>query len=408
MRNLIVLLAFIRTASAAEPSACPAVTSPQAVLECVLRIHPAARSADALLKQSDALVGAAGQRPNPEAEANALLGNSQDQVQVSVLHTFETAGKRSRRIDRARAEGELLRAEALAVKEELAVDTAVGLHRLRQIRAELRILKKTLAAFSGIAGQLRSRPRRSPEQQVSMSVFRLAERDYALRRSGLESEEAALRRLFELGLGTPLPDSDAVLPKQAVQWPELGAPRDSTAFRGSAALRAAASVAAAQAEIGVAQAASYPDVRLGPSIQSQKNGPGEGTATLLGAGLSLALPLYQRNVGGRLLAARSADTAAARSAATLAVLAAERDAALARYRAATAALAETPVHEDMEADHKELDGLFERGLISSALVIEAHRQLFDFTSERHQQELSAVRALWTIYAIEGRALTEIL
>lgn len=403
MRYLIVLFIFIRMASAAEPAACPAVTSPQAVLECVLRVHPAARSADTLLRQSEALERAASQRPNPEAEGNALFGNSQDQVQLSVLHTFETAGKRGRRIDRARAEGESLKAEALAVREELAVDTVVGLHRLRQIRDEMRLVKEVLATFSRIAGQLQSRPRRSPEQQVSLSVFHLAERDYALRRSGLESEEAALRRRFELGLEAPLPDSDAVLPKKAVHWPDLGAPRDSTAFRGSASLRAAAGVAAARAELGVAQAASYPDVRLGPSMQGQKNGPGEGTAILLGAGFSLPLPLYQRNAGGKLLAARSAETAEARSAAMLAVLAAERDAELAHYRAATAALTEAGGHEEMETLH---DELFERGLIPSSLIIEAHRQIFDFTSALHRQELSVVRALWTIYAIEGRALTE--
>lgn len=406
MRHLISLVLFIGTASAAEPNACPTLTSPQAVLDCVLRTHPAAISADSLLRQAEALGRAAGQRPNPEVAGNALFGDSQDQLQLSLLHTFETAGKRARRLDRALAEGLTFKAEALAAKEELAVGTAVGLHRLRQIRSEIRIITEALATFSRIAGQLQSRQRRSPEQQVSLVVFQLAERDYALRRSRLESEGAALRRSFELGLGSPLPDSDAVLPKADVPWPVLGESKDAAVFRGSAALRAAAGVAAAQAEVGVAKSAAYPDVRVGPSLQQQKNGPGEGSSTLFGAGFSLPLPLYQRNAGGRLLAARGAETAAARSVAALAILAAGRDSELARYRAATSALAKAGGHAEMEARHEELEGLFERGLIASSLVIEAHRQIFDFTSDLHGQELSAVQALWTIYAIEGRALTE--
>lgn len=404
MRHLIALFLIIGTASAAEPTACPPLASAQDVLDCVLRAHPEAKSAETLLKQSEAFERAAAQRTNPEAEANALFGGSQDQVQVSLLHTFETGGKRSRRVDQARAEGELLRAEALAVKERLAIDTVVDLHRLRQIREELRVSKEALETFSRIARQLLSRPRRSPEQQVSLAIFRLAEQDYALRRSRLESEDAGLRREFALGLGAPLPDTEALLPKEALQWPELGA--EPGALRGSTALRAAAASSAARAQVGVARAASYPDLRVGPSVQRQKNGPGEGSTTLIGAGLSMALPLYQRNAAGRLLAARGAEAAAARSDAALAVLAAERDAELARYRSATAALVKAGGHAESEARHEELDGLFERGLVPSALVIEAHRQVFDFTSDLHEQELAAVRALWTIYAIEGRALTE--
>lgn len=404
MRHLIFLFLFVGIASAAEPPACPAITDPQGVLECVLRVHPEARSADALLRQSEAFERAAAQRANPEGEASGLFGGSQDQIQASILHVFETGGKRSRRIDLARAEAELLRAESLAAKELLAVETVVDLHRLRQIREELRVSKEALETFSRIARQLLSRPRRSPEQEVSLAVFLLAEQDYALRRSRLESEDAGLRLEFALGLGAPLPDAESLLPKEGKNWPELGP--GPGAFRGSTALRAAAAESAARAQVGAARAASYPDLRVGPSVLRQKNGPGEGSTTLFGAGLSMALPLYQRNAAGRLLAARGAEAAAARSAAVLAVLTAGRDAELARYRSATGALVKAGGHAESETRHEKLDGLFERGLVSSALVIEAHRQVFDFTSDLHEQELAAVRALWTIYAIDGRALTE--
>ena len=56
----------------------------------------------------------------------------------------------------------------------------------------------------------------------------------------------------------------------------------------------------------------------------------------------------------------------------------------------------------MEKKHKNMESLFERGLIQSSLIIEAHRQMADFTESVNEQELRAVEALWSIYALEGR------
>lgn len=402
----VLLLALAIEGRTAETAPCPALTSAQSVLECVLRSHPLARSADMLSVQSEALEAVAAQRPNPEAAGNAVFGDSQDQIEVSVLHTIETGGKRGRRIDRARAEALELKAEALASREELAVDTVVALFRLRQIREELKLLVEAAETFSTISGQLKSRRHRSPEQQVSLSVFQLAQQDYAVRRAALESEETALRRGLELGLGSALPTSGDVLPNRPLQWPEPGSTPAPSGFRGSAALRAAAAIQVAQADLGAAKASAYPDIRIGPSLLNQKNGVGEGQSTLLGAGLSLPIPLYQRNAGGRRLAARAVETATSRATAVGAVLASERDAQLARYRGATNVLAKLSGKSEVESQHEQMEGLFERGIIPASLVIEAHRQIVDYTQDLNGQELTAVKALWTIYAIEGRALTE--
>lgn len=406
MTHLIALLSLATGATLAAEPECPAITSPQSVLDCTLRAHPAAKGAAALLAQAEALGMAAGQRPNPEAEGTVLFGDSQDQIQLSLLHTFETGGKRGRRLDRARAEALELGAEALSIKEEIAADTVADLYRLRQIREERELLQEALDTFSRSARQLGGRPRRSPEQEVSLSVFRLAERDYSVKRAALEGEALALRRRLELGLGGPLPESDVVLPARPTQWPDPSASGSPAALRGSSALRAAGAVEAAKAEHGSALAAGYPDVKFGPNFLTQKDGPGEGSSTLIGAGLSLPLPLYQRNPGGKRLAARAVETAEARATAASATLAAQWDAELARYRAATSALAEAGDTEKLEAEHEKMEGLYERGLIPSALVIEAHRQMVDYTGDLNEQEMIAIRALWTIYTIEGRVLTE--
>jgi outer membrane protein, heavy metal efflux system len=303
---LSVFLAVLAVDARAEAAACSPLASPQGVFDCLMKTHPLAKSADALVAQSEALEAAAAQRPNPEAASNAVFGNSQDQIEVSVLHTIETGGKRARRLDRAKAEALELRAEALATKEEIAVGSAVSLFRLRQIREELKLLMEASETFATIAKQLKQRPRRSPEQEVSLSVFQLAGRDYSVRRAGLESEEANLRRQLEFGLGAPLPATDTVLPERPSQWPDPGGAKDPASYRGSAALRAAAAVEVAKAGVAAANAEAYPDIRVGPSLLNQKNGAGQGQATLFGAGFSLPLPLYHRNGGVRKLAVKSA------------------------------------------------------------------------------------------------------
>lgn len=406
MTHLTAILILAAGPAAAAESVCPALTSPQSVLDCVLGAHPAAKESAALLAQAEALAAAAGQRPNPEAEGAGLFGREQDQIELSVLHTFETGGKRGRRLDHARAQAMELGAAALSIREEIAVETVLDLYRLRQIREEAKLVREALDTFSRVGGQLRVRPRRSPEQEVSLAVFQLAELDYSVKSAALEGEALALRRRLELGLGRPFPDSERVLPPRPRAWPDPGAPGSPGSYRGSTALRAAADLEAAEAERGSARAAAYPDVKLGPNILNQKNGPGEGSSTLVGGTLSLPLPLYQRNAGGKRLADRAVETARAKASAASAALGARRDAELARYRAATSALAQAGDAGKLEAEHERMEELYDRGLIPSALVIEAHRQMVDYTRDLNEQEMTAVRALWTIYAIEGRALTE--
>ncbi|MBK8422893.1 MAG: hypothetical protein IPL30_03100 [Elusimicrobia bacterium] len=65
-----------------------------------------------------------------------------------------------------------------------------------------------------------------------------------------------------------------------------------------------------------------------------------------------------------------------------------------------------PTLEQMEKKHQGMESLFERGLVQSALVIEAHRQMTDFAESLNAQELRALEALWSIYVLEGSALQE--
>jgi cobalt-zinc-cadmium efflux system outer membrane protein len=60
----------------------------------------------------------------------------------------------------------------------------------------------------------------------------------------------------------------------------------------------------------------------------------------------------------------------------------------------------------MEVKHKNMEELFERGIVSAALIIEAHRLMAEFAAEQNEQELKAIEALWSIYALQGKILEE--
>jgi cobalt-zinc-cadmium efflux system outer membrane protein len=92
------------------------------------------------------------------------------------------------------------------------------------------------------------------------------------------------------------------------------------------------------------------------------------------------------------------------AAAIQARLQAERAAEKAKYEAAVATLKRATGRKELRSQHERVEDFFQRGLISSSLVIEAHRQMLEFARSRHEQELTAIRALWRIRAIDGDVL----
>ncbi|MCB9085231.1 MAG: hypothetical protein H6624_12845 [Bdellovibrionaceae bacterium] len=44
--------------------------------------------------------------------------------------------------------------------------------------------------------------------------------------------------------------------------------------------------------------------------------------------------------------------------------------------------------------------------MNSALVIEMHREVFEFYEGLHEHELKAIDALWRLYALKGTLLKE--
>ena len=387
---------------------CEKPQSPQEILNCALKEHPLVQQARAQATQGGFLVDVAQQRPNPELDANTAIGRSQgDSVlnsQINLSHVFELGGKRSARIEKAKAEIEVITADVLKAKEVVALNTVSALFRLRQLQVEIATLDEALYTFSQIKGQLKSRPRLTPEQEVALATFQLIEGDYRLRKVALSGEEASLIRQIELSIGSPIEMTKSLMPEVKTDWPELTASAESSVFVGSHLNRLRAEVKVAESDLSLAQSAAWPNLKIGPMFQAQTQAGISYQA--YGLGLSLPLPLYQTNPGGRAFAGSGLARAEVSLKTATNQLVTERNQEVIKYQAARRALQEAGALREVEKKHQNIERLFKRGLIQSNMVIEAHRQIVELTRDVNEQELIAIRSLWRIYAIEGRVLKE--
>ena len=187
------------------------------------------------------------------------------------------------------------------------------------------------------------------------------------------------------------------MPPKKQDWPIYS--RKEPVFKGSEIKLSEAELKNASAELELAQSESWPDLKIGPTIQSQTEGPF--TYWTYGFNLTLPLPLFQINGGGRAVARASLMRAEQSLELKKRELSLEQKILLTQYQKSIKALKESVSFAEIERKHKIVERQFARGVISSSLVIEAHRQMVDFTKSQNEQEITALESLLRLRALEG-------
>lgn len=407
MKTLLAVIFNLLLLPRVSSAGCEPLRSAADVLACALVSHPDIRITAASIDQAQAGIYAASQRPNPELDGKSVWGKAGDEryraMELNLAHTIELGDKRGTRRTMAAVIVQARGAEFLQVQERVFLDTWLALVRLRQLRDESAFLNETLEAYTRIIKRLRERPRLTPEQEVSLGLFEITENDNRLKRTALEGERRVLLREVERAVGRPLPAHAELLPARRNTWPTL--PFSSEAVSGSEVRAAEADVAAAGADARAAGSQAWPDLKLGPTLENQRQGGQKLNA--FGGNLSLTLPLYHRNAGGRAAAelglrraeiAREAVTLEARN---------RRDILIARYHDAVAAIQNSLSPESVAERDTRMDRLYDQGLIAAPLVLETHRERLDWTKSQHEEELVALAALGRVRALEGRLFEEV-
>jgi len=386
---------------------CPLPKHPQDVVDCAKENHPNILRKKNEVDHTRLSEDVARQLPNPELDAEVTKGpDDLSNSSVGILQPVGWGGKRSSRINVAKARISFVDAELKEIQAEVIRETVINLHRLRQIEQEKNIFGSTIQTLEKLIAQQASRLSLSPEQQVTLSVYRMALMDSKIKSAEIFDEERRLEHYFHVTTGHSLEELRSVLPKAPKQWPQLE-PSPSELPTSPGLLKALAEKNEFLAELNMAKSATWPDLKIGPMWNSQA-GVGEPAQSLLGFRLMMDLPVLNWNSGGRSFA----QAGVLRGEKNIELIKTEerheRSEQLKVYQSALSTLKAVPETSSIEKEFQRNESLARRGLISGPLLIEFHRQRAELTRSRNTRELKAIEALWCIYQFDGRIFLEAL
>ena len=76
------------------------------------------------------------------------------------------------------------------------------------------------------------------------------------------------------------------------------------------------------------------------------------------------------------------------------------------YQKCVNALPNSPSIFEIEKNHKRIEERYAQGLVSSPLIIEAHRQIIDIKRTLNEHEIDALESLMKIKTLEGKLIEE--
>lgn len=355
-------------------------------------------------QQARARVGAASQWQNPEFGVDSVSGTSgnekEGETELSLGIPIELGGKISSRKEIAAGGVTLYEVRLTEAKAKARGAALLKLHRLRQVLHEQEVIDESVSTFSKLISQYAKRRGLSPEQEISASVFRMAKGDYDLKKVETQEELLSLDSYFKVSFGKKVEELKSLLPSSPKNWPKVDSdfsPGTSPAFKA-----AQAELAMAEGELSLAGSEAWPTVVVGPSMKMVKEGGNN--KNQYGFNLSFPLPFFSLNGGNRAVA--EAGVKVSEAAKSLAIVAEDsgRRELVKIYEQSVTVLASSLSHQEIEKKHAEVERLFLRGIVPSALVIEAHRTFVDLEKARNERELKTLSALLDIYTIDGKKL----
>lgn len=377
------------------------INNPNDILELIKRNHPNISLNMAKGNVLEKTIKLAEQRPNPELDAESTIGDSIEgniyRTSVSLRHTFELGGKRDSRIQVAKNTLRTGMAIAKYENQEAIIDSILKLHRLRQVYELIPIYEESLSAFNKILKTIRKRKSLSPEQQVEGETLELAVNDYKLKVSQLNSEKIYLSKHLSFFMG-----GSCIIPRNALPFNVnlnesfSSEKRINNYSKLDAASRA---LELASSNLELQKSNSYPNLQIGPTFEYEKQN--ENKVNTVGVALTIDLPIFSVNGGGRAKASEELLVANLKLRNIKQESKLDMESWISKYHQYKKSLSTIANKKKLEKKHSKIESLFKRGIISTSLVIESHRQLIEFFNTRFEFENGATEALWNIYKLSG-------
>lgn len=376
------------------------------LLESFKTNHPQVVENNSSVSVSEKWIEVAKQRPNPEFQAQGMKGEEidgdVDRISLSVMHTIELGDKRSSRIDFADSKRKQFKASVQDSNEDVLIDAILKAYRLRQVKELIPIYEEAYEAFNKILKVKLKRKSLSPEEQVEKETLVLATNDYRLKVSKLKSEKINLSRHLSFFVGEDCDLKQESLPRNVDLTRKFGLKKETPTY--SKLQVAINSLESAKMKLELERSNAYPDLKIGPTFETESiNGKNYQS---VGLSISMDLPILSTNSGSKSQALEQVNTARVRYKNIKREASLDLEAWIEKYNALGSSLKTIATREDLDKKHLKIEKLFKRGVISTAMIIESHRQLIEFANTRYEFELGAAEALWNIYKINGTVFSE--
>ncbi len=401
-KRFVVLFLIVVVGKAEAANNCGLLKSYKEVVSCVETNSPEVLQAQLSLKEKSALTDVAEQLQNPELSLETLSGTvgaeKHSETDLALSFPVELGGKRSARKTIARAQWSRAEVEVLHARSEARKIATLKLLRLQQIEQELELINESYDTFSKLVKQYEARPALAPEQEVALTVYKVAKGEYSFKKIEYDEERSELANYFKIATGLTLAELKKLLPGHWDKWPPI---LSATDFQKSPLLALYQSdVEVAKSELDLAQGEAWPTMMVGPSAKFSSEAGKD--LQQWGVNLSMPLPIFNINGGGKAAASVSVQRAEQRQEWILNQVSIERETLEKSYRQSIAALQETPNIHALQSKHKRIENFVFKGLIPSSMVIEVHRSLVDFERIRNGRVLKAVETLLNIQFIDGQ------
>jgi cobalt-zinc-cadmium efflux system outer membrane protein len=400
---LVLASAWAWGASAAQPMRAAPGTATSIDLPTAIRLaldQPAVRAAAHEVAASDATVDQAGRLPNP---ALTYLREGQQAgirtTTIQIDQPIELGGKRGARVALAQGAAGLARSEQMAVRQQVRAKVIESYYDVQLAQQRLALAQRLGALAHKSVEEAGKRVAAGKISPIDETKARLAAVDAVADLNRSAAQLAAARAKLGALLGRPAdvlllaPLSDE-LPQVQPLDTLLAQAADAAPVR-----RARSQLAAQEAQTRVERAARVPDLML--TLGSQRDDQlGRRQAVV---GLSVPLPLFNRNDGNLRAALQRTDKAIEELAAAQVSAASELAAAFSRYDVArneVALLRQDVIPAASAAYELTLKG-FEYGKFPFLDVLDAQRTWFQAQSRLSNSMLDAYRAYADIERIAG-------
>lgn len=372
------------------------------------------------IERARARLRQAGLRPNPTIDVEQTTGRftgaaGESEVSVGVAVPLELGGKRRRRIELARAEFEAVEAEVAdrerRLTNEVRASYAEALAALRELATleELNTLDLQTTRF------VQARVNEGETAPIELNQLRVEVERLRSRRALVEGRlQVSLLKLKSL---TGVPANELIRLREDIASAGLSSPPQSLEAATEVALRsrpdlklARLNVEVAQAGLRLARSYGVPDVTPFTRYSQSRSvfddtpvGPLRDRDKLITFGVSIGIPVFNRNQGATAEAATAITQAERRLEFVEAVVRSEVQSAYARYEAARAAVVtfEQGVIPRSTENIRTIRAAYQIGAFSITDLLVEQRRLVDAQREFTEALTEQYRALADIQAAIG-------